>query len=290
MALTADDAFREFIERLTPSPAESDAAKRHRASIEDCLRAKLGMASFFRTGSFGNGTSIRGYSDVDYFAVIPSSNLLANSDATLRRLRAVLSGRFPNTQITVRAPAVRIPFGAIRSEATEVVPAAETGHVHGFRLYRIPDGTGSWRYASPEAHNSLVAQLDQSLGGTVRGVVRFVKAWKFGRTVPLSSFYLEMRVAGYAAAEQRQLIYPFDVARVLQSLWVEQLVPILDPMGVAGTVKACETVRQRSTALSRLRVAALRAEKALVMDRDGKARAAVGWWKQVFGSRFPAYG
>lgn len=290
MALTVDGAFREFIERLTPSPAESDAAKRHRASIEDCLRAKLGMASFFRTGSFGNGTSIRGYSDVDYFAVVPPASLLADSGATLRRFRAVLSKRFPYTPITVRPPAVRIPFGTNRSEATEVVPAAQTGHQNRFPVYMIPDGTGSWRYAGPEAHNSFVAEVDERLGGTVRPVVRFIKAWKFVRSVPVSSFYLEMRVASYAAAGERELIYPLDVAGVLESLWDDQLMPFLDPMGIAGTVKACETATQRSTALSRLRIAVTRTQKALELDYAGKVRAAIRWWNQVFGNRFPAHG
>ena len=33
------------------------------------------MTNFFRSGSFGYGTSVSAYSDVDYFAVIPSVNL-----------------------------------------------------------------------------------------------------------------------------------------------------------------------------------------------------------------------
>ncbi len=75
MAKTVAAGFAEFLRRLTPTTGESEAAKRHRASIEACLKKDFGLLRFFRTGSFGNGTSIRHCSDVDYFASIPAKNL-----------------------------------------------------------------------------------------------------------------------------------------------------------------------------------------------------------------------
>ena len=83
MAKTVDAGFRKFHGTLTPSRGKSEAAKSHRASIEACLESNFEMDHFFRTGSFGNGTSIRGCSDVDYFACIPTENLKQNSFATL---------------------------------------------------------------------------------------------------------------------------------------------------------------------------------------------------------------
>lgn len=73
MLRTVDEGFRIFHSRLTPTATESEAAKRHRASIKGCLEHNFGMTRFFRIGSFGNGTSISGHSDVvHYFAVIPT--------------------------------------------------------------------------------------------------------------------------------------------------------------------------------------------------------------------------
>jgi hypothetical protein len=63
VAKTVDGGFRVFLGRLTPTGTESVAAIQHRASISACLKANFGMTRFFRTGSFGNGTSITGYSD-----------------------------------------------------------------------------------------------------------------------------------------------------------------------------------------------------------------------------------
>jgi len=58
MAKTVKEGFRIFHSRLTPTGGESEAAKSHRASIEACLKKNFEITRFFRTGSFGNGTSI----------------------------------------------------------------------------------------------------------------------------------------------------------------------------------------------------------------------------------------
>lgn|GEM_PF-6159854 len=151
--------------RLTPTGGESEAAKRHRTSIEACLKKNFEITRFFRTGSFGNGTSIRGYSDVDYFASIPTKNLKQNSDTTLRVVRDALDARFPNTGVTVRTPAVLVPFGTDASESTEVVPADFiTKDKNGYHIYEIADGDGAWMKSSPDAHNAYVANINDKLG------------------------------------------------------------------------------------------------------------------------------
>ena len=81
------------------------------------------MTRFFRTGSFGNGTSISGHSDVDYFAEIPPKNLKQQSAYTLVGVKNALAKRFPNTNVRVSCPAILIPFGTDAKESTEVTPA-----------------------------------------------------------------------------------------------------------------------------------------------------------------------
>src|SRR5260370_4326789 len=120
---TVDEGFREFHGTLTPTRGESQAAKSHRTSIEGCLKKSFEITRFVRTGSFGNGTSIRGYSDVDYFVCIPRKNLKQNSFTTLQEVREVLFDRFQDAAITIRPPAVRVRFGTDASESTEIVPA-----------------------------------------------------------------------------------------------------------------------------------------------------------------------
>ena len=95
MPRTVDEGFRDFLPKLTPSSGETDAAKKHRASIKARLERDFDMKRFFRSGSFGNGTSISSYSDVDYFASIPTKNLQQNSSTTLRKVKDSLADRFP---------------------------------------------------------------------------------------------------------------------------------------------------------------------------------------------------
>ena len=121
MSQTVAKGFRELYGRLTPTREESQAAKSHRNSIHECLEKHFGPVRLFRTGSFGNGTSIRGRSDIDYFACISAEKLKSNSSKTLQDVQKVLSTRFPNTKI--REPAVVIDFGDEASRPAEIVPA-----------------------------------------------------------------------------------------------------------------------------------------------------------------------
>jgi hypothetical protein len=289
VATTVDEGFRVFLGRLTPTGTESDAAKCHRTSISECLKSNFGMTRFFRTGSFGNGTSIRGYSDVDYFAEIPRDQLTQVSSNTLQKVRNALDTRFPNTGVMVRTPAVVVPFGADASETTEVVPADNIRVEEGYVIYEIPDFGGGWMRASPDAQLAYVAYWDAKLGGKVRPLVRFLKAWKYLRDVPISSFYLEMRSAKYSSGET-YIAYSIDVLRLLRQLWNCGLAAAQDPTVVGGYIYGCATEAKLKDALSKVETALGRAEKACAAEKDGHIDVAFDWWRLLFNDAFPAYG
>jgi len=289
MVKTVEEGFRAFHGRLTPTITESEAAKRHRSSIEACLKTNFQITRFFRTGSFGNGTSIRGCSDVDYFASIPTKKLKQNSSATLREVREVLDARFPNTGVRVRTPAVLVPFGTDACESTEVVPADFIGKdENGYLVYEIADGERGWMRSSPGAHNAWVTKVNNQLGRKVKSLVRFIKAWKYFRSVPISSFYLELRVTKYAS-EQDSIVYSIDVKNIFKQLWDKQLAAIQDSMGVSGYIYPCSTDAQKTDALSKLSTTLVRAEKALGAESDEEISDAFEWWDLVFGGHFPSY-
>ena len=288
MPRSINEGFEDFLVKLKARAPESDAARRHRASIEACLKSNFGLQRFVRIGSFGNGTSVSGYSDVDYLATIPTAQLTQTSTYSLIKVRDALDARFPTTGVRVNSPAVAVPFGQYRSEDTEVVPADYAHEVSGFKVYEIADGSGGWMRISPDSHNSYVARVDAALSGRVKPLIRFVKAWKFLRDVPISSFYLEMRVAKYAESES-SIVYDIDVQRVLRSLWDHQLARMQDPTGFSGYISACKTEAQEADALSKLRTAVVRAEKAFAASSSGDISAAFDWWRLVYADKFPTY-
>jgi len=274
MPRTVDEGFRDFLTKLTPNATESQAAKTHRASIEDRLKTDFGLRRFVRIGSFGNGTSISGYSDVDYLASLPTDQLTANSDDSLKKVRKSLDERFPNTGVRVSCPAVVCPFGTSRAEITEIVPGDYVTDSNGYKIYDIADCAGGWINASPDAHNEYVRSIDNKLGGKVKPLIRFIKAWKYYRAVPISSFYIELRVAKYAS-DETSIVYDIDVKQ--------------DPMGVSGYIPACKTEALKNDAVSKLSTAATRAEKA----RDAASRddisGAFDWWRLLYENHFPTY-
>src|ERR1700720_2374044 len=190
MAKTIDEAFSVYLSRLTPTKTESTNAKNHRASIQACIQTNFGLNRFFRTGSFGNGTSVSGFSDVDYIASIPRAALKQDSNLTLENLRRALDTRFPNTGVRINAPAVIVPFGSDITEATEIVPADFIEKKSDCSVYDISDRNGGWMRSSPELHKAYIDYLDEKLNNKVKPLIRFIKAWKFNNKVKVRSFYL----------------------------------------------------------------------------------------------------
>lgn len=162
------------------------------------------------------------------------------------------------------------------------------GEYKGHKVYDIADGTGGWMKTSPDAHNAYVRDIDAKLNGKVKPLIRFLKAWKCFRDVPISSFYLELRVAKYAADEST-IVYDIDVKNVLKMLFDSQLANMQDPVEISGYIPACSTDAKKQEALSKLETALTRAENA----RDGAHRENISkafeWWRLVYNCEFPTY-
>jgi hypothetical protein len=257
--------------------------------VESKLKSDLGVSSFFRTGSTGNGTGVRYYSDVDYFASIPVQNQRNDSNYMLQILKGVLDDRFPSTDIRISTPAVVCNFGVDGAEKIEVVPAYYVKQENGFNIYKIPVVGGGWTYASPMTHNAYVSQTNGKLNLKVKPLIRLIKAIKYWNNIPISSFYLELRIAKWASTEE-SINYRYDVRTMLKHLVDCNLAQMVDPMGVSGYVPACNTEAQRLDALSKLDTALSRATKAMQAEKDGKVGDAFYWWNKTFAEGFPSYG
>ena len=296
MPRTVDEGFRDFLTKLTASESETSSAKSHRESIETRLEQDFGLYRLFRIGSFGNGTSISGHSDVDYLASLKDKFYGSSSNYSLSKVRDSLDARFPRTGVRVNCPAVCVPFGTSNSEKHEIVPGDNAGKAGNFMVYRIADCADGWMKVSPEAHIHYVNEVNKKLGSKVKPLVRFIKAWKYFHDVPISSFYLEMRVAKYLemrvakySATEHSIIYYRDIQRVLKMLWDNQLAAIQDPMGVSGYISACKTEAMRKDALSKLATALTRATNAREAVEKEKISDAFDEWRLLYNCEFPTY-
>lgn len=288
MPRTVDEGFRDFLTKLTASESETASAKSHRESIETRLERDFGLYRFFRIGSFGNGTSISGHSDVDYLASLKEKFKSSSSSYSLSKVRDSLDTRFPRTGVRVNCPAVAVPFGTSSAERHEIVPGDVVVKSGDFMVYHIADCADGWMKVSPEAHIHYVNEVNKKFSGKLKPLVRFIKAWKYFRDVPISSFYLEMRVAKYATTESA-IIYYWDIQRVLKMLWDNQLAAIQDPMGVSGYISACKTEALRKDALSKLETALTRATNAKEAVEKGNISDAFDAWRLLYYYEFPTY-
>lgn len=288
MPRSIDQGFNDFLTNIKASAAETSATVSHRASIKACLENNFGLQRFARIGSFGNGTNISGYSDVDYLACLPTTSLKQSSDYSLRLVKDALATRFPTTNVMVRCPTVVCPFGEYKAQYTEIVVADYVKEVNGYKVYEIANGSDGWMQICPDAHNAYVDAVDKKHGGKVKSLIRFIKAWKCYREVPINSFYLEMRVAKYADGES-SIIYDIDVKRILTMLRDNGLAALRDPMGIDGYIYPCKTEAFKQDALSKLSTAATRAEKARDAEETHDTKTAFGWWQKVYNDNFPNY-
>lgn len=288
MVYTVDDGFKTVLGWISPSEVETTKASAHRASIEACLKSNFGMTSFFRAGSFGHGTSVSGYSDVDYFSVVPAANLNANSSTTLTQFKTALAQRFPNTGVYVDSPAVVVPFGTGASEKHEITPAYLIDSTKAYKIYGIPNRAGGWMVSSPTGLNAYTNVQNDRLNKRAKHLVRLIKLWNYQCQAGIRSVYIEMRVAEYLSGET-SILYHMDVHRALKHLQNKGLAAMQDPLGLSGYIYPC-TDAVKPTALSRLSTAVTRAEKAYLSGSAGKVQGAVEWWGKLFNGYFPNYG
>jgi len=290
MAKNIEDGFKTFIGRLAPLTSEHDKAKTHRESVRGSMIKNFQCYDFFETGSFGNGTGVRHYSDTDYFAVCPSKELWTSSSYTLKIVKEALQTTFRRTTgISVSTPAVQIPFGQYASENLEVTPCTFNGLVDtpiGKKSsYDISDFAGGWMKASPQAHNAYVKRENDRLGGKLKPLIQLVKAWKFNNNVPITSFYLELRITKYAEKET-VIVYDIDLKNIINHLVDINLASIVDPMGISGYVSACSTEAKKIDSLSKLNTGLSRSLKA-VEHRENDLDKAFYWWNMFYNYNFP---
>jgi hypothetical protein len=151
------------------------------------------------------------------------------------------------------------------TEAWEVIPGFLTGRGgEGVFVYDIPGPSSGWIDTAPKSHLAYVNDINGRAGiyGGTKKLARLLKAWKYYRSVPISSFYLEMRAAKYVEG-QKSFLPIFDLCYMLESLQAHELAAMNDPSGASGRFHPCSSDVKREDALSKLATASTRARNAL---------------------------
>lgn len=262
--MSASEYLESLLRVHTPTDYDRHLASVHRGQLESSVKRSLGAVALFETGSWTHGTAVKGHSDVDYFAVLPSRGL--NAERVLLALSRSLQETFPQANVRVNRPAVSVRFG--RGPSLELTPA--TADSSGYLIPRY-DGDG-WMHSNPVKHAEYVNQA-RDKHPRAKSFIRLVKTWKFRNDVPITSLYLEMKAAQYLLSEPA-LEYVEDLFRLLEELRACGLESMSDPSRFLGpAIPAHPSGVQRGRALHQIDQSVGLAQKAHYANRYGNGLA-----------------
>ncbi len=220
---TGRSALASIIRAMTPDEEARSTAAGHRASIESWLEQDLKIIRMRETGSWHHGTAISGSSDVDYFVTMPGTRP-TDSWTALETVRASLARGLTDCGVHIDRPSVRVTYFD-GGPAVEITPA----YYKATDDYDIPDPAGTgWIRSNPAVHLNYVNRAQRDTDGKAKDLIRLVKTWKAWNSVPISSFYLEMRTAQYALANTI-IIYDWDLRNLFKGLADGDLREMNDP-------------------------------------------------------------
>ena len=270
---------------MIPTEVERQKAATNKQMILSRLYSDFGVTELVASGSYGHGTNIRDFSDIDYFAVTPVANLYDDSSTNLSQFKASLQKTFAHSMIGVRDPAVSISFVANGLFKHEIIPAYYVDSVNGNRVFKISDREGGWMKSSPTGHGAWVNGQNNRLDSKLKKLIRLMKAWNYLNDVGIRSFYLEMRTTERMQREM-SIVYDIDMLNVFRHLRATALVDMNDPIGAGSRIPACSTSR-KLYALSKIENAINSVEYARNLQSQNQFEAAYWIWDRLFCGKLP---
>jgi predicted nucleotidyltransferase len=287
------DSFITLISRIQPLARQEEVARRHTDTIKKRLRDVFKISDFEVTGSSARGTSIRGFSDTDLFAVFRRVNFihggrLIDSNRALSNIREELVSRYPFTPIYKDSMSITASFAT--GENVDIVPALFK-HLHQGRwpVFEIPDGVGGWMLTAPKLYEAFINEENKKSGYKLRYVAQIMKFWRECREprIPISSFHIEMVLALEKICKV-QTSYSVCIRDILRSLAARNCAGLQDPFNIGGLIPAVKTGSQRSAALNAVITWRDRAHNAIIAEEGRNTPEARRIWKLVFNQKFPS--
>lgn len=173
------------------------------------FRLKDGCTDYrLMVGSFGRHTAIKGVSDLDMIYILPPDIRASYNDENsprriLERVRDVLKGRYPNTEVAVDQCVVRVQF-VKNAFKFEVQPAFEDEDGN----FEYPDTFAKcWKITKPRDEISATKECNDRTSKNMRHLARMARAWKNANGVNMGGLLIDTLV--YRFFEQN---YDYDSA------------------------------------------------------------------------------
>lgn len=279
-----DEAFDKLKSNLEITDTESRIAQTRHTLVREHIEKAWTLADHFLTGSYDRQTKTKKLKDVDIFAVIdpkgPQADLAKGSGSqAVAALKDVLATRW--SDVTADDYVVTISYGDEDVASYEVAPVFRR---HG-RGYRMPNGA-DWMDTDPQKHAELVTAKNKACDGKFVPFVKMLKGINREADEPiLPSFQievmsLELVLEPFGRFRDEIRFFLASAADRVSEDWP-------DPARLGPDVNEGVTSQQREQQAGILRDWLEVAEDALLLESEGKERAAVERWRTLFGWRMP---
>ena len=279
-----DDAFDKLKTNLEITKTESELAQTRHQLVRDHVRNSWTLVDDFLTGSYDRHTKTKKLRDVDIFVVVdpggPQGALADGSGtATVLALRNVLAQRW--SDLDVDDNVVTINYGDEDVASYEVAPVFPRDGGG----YLMPNGIG-WMDTDPHKHAELVTAKNKACDTKFVPFVKMIKGINREAGDPIDPAFL-LEVMGLELVLEPFGRYRDEIRFFLASVADQIVNDWEDPAGLGPDVNAGVGVGRRTELSEVVRGWLGVAEEALLLEDEGKERAAVETWRKLFGWRMP---
>jgi hypothetical protein len=277
-----DEAFENLKSNLEITEAESALAQSRHQLIREHIETSWQLVEHFLTGSYGRHTKTKKLKDVDIFAVIdpegPQGYLATGSGAAaVASLKAVLATRWTDVESDENVATINYAGEDVASyEIAPAFPRKGGG-------YRIPSGAG-WMDTDPSKHATLVTAKNKKCDDKFVPFVKMVKGINREANEPIEPPFL-LEVMGLGLVLEPFGRYQDEIRFFLASAADRITDNWADPAGLGPNINTGTSPERRREVASVIRGWQAVAEEALLLENEGKERAAVEKWRELFGWR-----
>jgi hypothetical protein len=279
-----DDAFDRLKSNLEITPTEGALAISRHTLIREHIEKSWKLEKHFITGSYDRHTKTKKLKDVDIFIVIDSKGPQADlvkgkGSAAVVALRDVVATRWQD--IKADDHVVTINYQGEDVASYEVAPVFSRSGGG----YKMPNGDG-WMATDPNEHARLVTEKNKACDDKFVPFIKMVKGINREANDAIQpSFLLEVMALDlvlepFGRYRDEIRFFLASVAERITDDWP-------DPAGLGPLVNGRMSQTKRLQVAGVVRTWLAIAEEALLLENEGKERAAVDKWRKLFGWRMP---
>lgn len=191
--------FSTFCANLTiPSEKRESISYRYKRITKqlniDCWLSDSDTYHSCYVGSYGRGTAIKGFSDLDMVFQLPknyydtyNSYFINGQSSLLQYIRGCIQKTYPSTYIGADGQVVIVEFSD--NIKFEIVP----GFLNNDGSYAYPDSNdgGKWRITKPTDEINAINYMDKKTNGNLKWLCRMMRSWKNQWSVPMGGLLID---------------------------------------------------------------------------------------------------